>query len=103
MNVPGYQRMRREADGIVDPIPSARVHKLTPRRKLVVEMYARGLTMQEIATILKREYTTVLSTRTRAMRDLGIAPHRLNLLVRAAIEAGLVARGLGAGQSLPRE
>ena len=67
---------------------SAEVRELHPRQLIVLVMVADGLTDQEIAKRLCRSPLTVRNHVHAIMRRLSI--RRRELLVRAAVRAGLV-------------
>jgi len=69
------------------PAERERLALLSPREVQVLDLTARGLSMKEIATRLKRAYGTVAAHRTNIMEKLDL--HDKVALTRFAIRAGL--------------
>lgn len=83
-----FSRHRQFASGVLPPLDHSRIELLSLKQKLVLSMVGTGLVPKEIAQILRRNVTSVRDMRRRIMHTL--QTDRVEVLVRYAVEAGLV-------------
>lgn len=90
MSEGAFARHREVAAGMIPPLDHAKLEGMTPWQVLVLSMIGSGLKPKEIAYITRREVSTIFDMQRRLMDKLGT--DRSAVLVRYAVEAGLVAR-----------
>lgn len=89
-----WARHRLLAAGIVPPPQHELIGTLTRWQTVILSMIGSGLTIKEIAFVMRRAPSTINEIRQTLMRKL--KTDRNSVLVRYAVEAGLVATREGA-------